>query len=89
MLFLVTVNLIIQENEVAYNVYIESETGKYYFKPTVYQNRNLYPPHFWAYQVGASWEFDGTTNHDIQMQAIEEISYYLDFKTNSPVEKEA
>lgn len=80
MLLLSTGVLFIQDNEVSYNIYIDQETGKYFFKPTVYENRNICPPSFWMIRKGSSWEFDGITDKELEGQAIEELNYYLDFR---------
>ena len=80
MLLLCSVTLFIQDNEVEYNLYVEN-TGRYFFKPTIYQNRNIFPPTFWAFSLGSNWHFDGIHDREIKNQAIEEISYFLDYKT--------
>lgn len=67
-----------QGKEVGYNLYVNDE-GKYFFKPTTYANRNIFPPTFWVYKSGAQWEFDGINNNEITAQAIEEINYHLNF----------
>jgi hypothetical protein len=80
MLLLSSVTLFIQESEVEYNLYIE-DTGRYFFKPTIYKNRNIFPPTFWATRTGSGWHFEGIHDRAIKNQAIEEISYFLDYKT--------
>jgi hypothetical protein len=82
MLLLSSSVFFIQDNEVSYNIYIDRETGRYFFKPTVYENRNICPPSFWVTRKGSSWEFDGITNKELKDQAIEELNYYLDFRVS-------
>jgi len=82
MLLMSSVLLFIQGNEVGYNLYVNDE-GKYFFKPTTYTNRNFFPPTFWVYKLGAQWEFDGVNAREIKDQAIEEISYHLNFDTSN------
>ena len=76
MLLLSSVNIFVQGNEVGYNLYVNDE-GNYYFKPTTYANRNIFPPTFWVYRIGSQWQFEGISNKEITDQAIEEISYNL------------
>lgn len=78
MLLLSSVNLLVQGNEVGYNLYVNDE-GRYYFKPTTYANRNIFPPTFWVYRNGSKWQFDGINDKEISDQAVEEISYFLNF----------
>ena len=79
MLLLSSAILFIQGNEVGYNLFVNDE-GKYFFKPTTYVNRNIFPPTFWVYKTGSQWSFDGITDKEIKDQAIEEISYCLNFE---------
>ena len=79
MLLLSSATLLIYDNEVAYNLFIEQGTGRYFFKPTSYENRNIYPPSFWIKQKGASWEFEGITDRVLLDQAIEELTYCLNY----------
>jgi hypothetical protein len=85
MLLLCTATLTIYDSEVAYNLFVESETGKYFFKPTTYENRNIYPPSFWMEQKGAAWEFEGISDKSLKDQAIEELSYCLNFSSGNPI----
>jgi hypothetical protein len=80
MLLLSSCVFFIQASEVSYNIYIDRETGNYFFKPTVYENRNIFPPSFWITRKGSSLEFDGITDKELKDQAIEELNYYLDFR---------
>ena len=87
MLLLSPVILFIQGNEVGYNLYVNDE-GKYFFKPTTYANRNIFPSTFWVYKTGAQWEVDGINDNEIATQAIEEISYHLNFDVEAREKKE-
>ena len=87
MLLLSAVVLFIHGNEVGYNLYVNDE-GKYFFKPTTYANRNIFPPTFLVYKIGAHWEFDGINDKEIKDQAIEEISYHLNFDVKAGEKKE-
>lgn len=80
MLLLSSADFVIQDSEVSYNLYIDQSTGKYFFKPTIFANKNIFPPSFWMYRAGASWKFEGISDKELKDQAIEEISYYLDFR---------
>jgi hypothetical protein len=80
MLLLSSADFLFQDSMVSYNLYVDQITGKYFFKPTIYANRNICPPSFWLYREGASWKFEGIPDKDLRDQAIEEISYYLDFR---------
>lgn len=77
MLLLCSPTLLIYNSEVNYHVFVEGQTGRYFFKPTTYENHNIYPPSFWLEQRGATWEFEGITDITLKEQAIEEISYFL------------
>ena len=79
MLLLCSATLQINNNDVDYHVFVEPETGRYFFKPTTYENRNIYPPSFWLQQHGATWEFEGITDNNLKSQAIEELSYCLNY----------
>jgi hypothetical protein len=87
MLLLSSVNLLVHGNEVGYNLYVNDE-GRYYFKPTTYANRNIFPPTFWVYRAGSQWQFEGIIDKEITQQAVEEISYYLNFNVE-PNNKES
>jgi hypothetical protein len=53
----------------------------YFFKPVVYMSRNVVPPSFWVYKKGSAWNFEGFVEKEIRGQAIDEISFYLDYST--------
>ena len=82
MLFLYSATLIIKGREVVYDLSIDQETGTYFMKPVLTADASIYPPSFGMMRKGSDWEFDSIIPREIKEQAIEEVNYYLNFKSS-------
>ncbi|MEI6949988.1 hypothetical protein V9K67_22575 [Paraflavisolibacter sp. H34] len=76
MSFLFSTTFYVHGNPVSYHIYLDKATRKYFFKPTLYTNRNIYPPSFYAQRQEANWTFEGLADLELQEQAAEDMSMY-------------
>jgi hypothetical protein len=77
MLLLFSTTFNVQGNPVGYHIFIDRNEHLFFFKPTLYSNRNIYPPSFYAKRIDGLLKFEGLSDSDLQNQATEDIDMYM------------
>lgn len=78
MLLLFSTTLFVRENAVVYDVYMDSDNCKYFFKPVNSVEKTIYPPTFSVSMIQGRWQMDGTNEHDLKDQVIDDIMHHLE-----------
>lgn len=81
---LFTTTLMVRDEEVTYQVYQETSTGRYNFQPKAPEVGLYSSPSFWMYKKQQDWVFLGIANSIVEIQAKKKLTTFLELQTVSP-----